>query len=182
MGNDPLFVNKIAAAVLSAGLLAMITGFIAHQFFHHPHTAEKHAYMIAEGVAPAAGAQTASAPAGPQPIVPLLAKADPANGEKIAKKCHSCHTFEKGGPNKIGPNLYDVIGRKMGGHEGFDYSGAMQSMGHEWTFEALGEFLYSPKDYVKGTKMTFVGLKKDQDRADVIAYLRTLSDNPKPLP
>lgn len=181
MGNDSLFVNKIAAAVLSAGLLAMISGFIAHQFFHIE-MPEKPAYVIAEGVAPAGGAQTASAPAGPQPIVPLLAQADPANGEKVAKKCASCHTFEKGGANKIGPNLWNVVGAKTAHIDGFAYSGSMQGMGKEWTYEALGEFLYSPKDYVKGTKMTFAGLKKDQERADIIAYLRTLSDNPKPLP
>jgi len=180
MGNDPLFVNKIAAAVLSAGLLAMITGFIAHQVFH-PHMPAEHAYVIAEGVS-AGATQEASAPAGPQPIVPLLANASAENGEKIAKKCASCHTFEKGGPNKIGPNLWNVVGAKTAHIDGFNYSGAMQGMEKEWDYEALGEFLYSPKNYVKGTKMTFVGLKKDQDRADVIAYLRTLSDNPKPLP
>jgi len=181
MGNDPLFVNKIAAAVLSAGLLAMMTGFIAHQFFH-PHKLEKPAYVIAAGVAPAGAEKAVAAAAGPKPVGPLLAKASVDNGEKVAKKCASCHTFEKGGANKIGPNLWNVIGRKMGGHEGYAYSGGMQGMGKDWTYDALGEFLYSPKDFVKGTKMTFAGLKKDEDRADVIAYLRSLSDSPKPLP
>lgn len=180
MGNDPLFVNKVAAAVLSAGLLAMITGFIAHQLYH-PQMPEKQAYVIAEGVQ-AASTQTASAPAGPQPITPLLANASVENGQKVAKKCASCHTFEKGGANKIGPNLWDIVGAKTAHMDGFSYSGAMQGMGKEWDYEALSEFLYSPKGYVKGTKMTFAGLKKDQDRADVIAYLRTLSDSPKPLP
>lgn len=180
MGNDPLFLNKLAAAVLSAGLLAMITGFIAHQLFH-PHVPEKQAFEIAAGVE-APSAQTASAPAGPQPIGPLLAKADAAAGEKIAKKCASCHTFEKGGPNKIGPNLWDVVGRKHAGHEGFSYSSVMQGMPGNWDYEALNKFIYSPKTYAKGTKMTFAGLKNDQERADVIAFLRTLSDNPKPLP
>lgn len=181
MGNDPLFVNKIAAAVLSAGLLAMLTGFVAHVFFH-THIPEKPAYAIAAGAAPAAGTQTASAPAGPTPIKPFLAKADAKNGEKIAKKCHSCHTFEKGGPNKIGPNLWDVVERPKGHEQGFSYSSAMQGKGGAWDYESLNEFLYSPRDFVNGTKMTFVGLKKEQDRADVIAYLRTLSDSPKPLP
>ena len=180
MGNDPLFLNKLAAAVLSAGLLAMITGFIAHQLFH-PHVPEKQAFEIAAGVE-APSAQTASAPAGPQPIGPLLAKADAAAGEKIAKKCASCHTFEKGGPNKIGPNLWDVVGRKHAGHEGFSYSSVMQGMPGNWDYDALNKFIYSPKTYAKGTKMTFAGLKNDQERADVIAFLRTLSDNPKPLP
>jgi len=180
MGNDPLFVNKLAAAVLSAGLLAMITGFIAHQIYH-PQMLEKPSYVIAEGVE-SAGTQTASAPAGPQPVTPLLANASVENGEKVAKKCASCHTFEKGGANKIGPNLWNVVGAKTAHIDGFSYSGAMQSMEKAWDYEALSEFLYSPKNYVKGTKMTFIGLKKDQDRADVIAYLRTLSDSPKPLP
>jgi cytochrome c len=180
MGNDPLFLNKLAAAVLSAGLLAMITGFIAHQLFH-PHVPEKPAFEIAAGVE-APSAQTASAPAGPQPIGPLLAKADAAAGQKIAKKCASCHTFEKGGPNKIGPNLWDVVGRKHAGHEGFSYSSVMQSMAGNWDYESLNKFIYSPKTYAKGTKMTFAGLKDDKERADVIAFLRTLSDNPKPLP
>ena len=180
MGNDPLFVNKLAAAVLSAGLLAMITGFIAQQIFHTEFP-EKQAYVIAEGATPAAS-QTASAPAGPQPIAPLLASASVENGEKVAKKCASCHTFEKGGANKIGPNLWNIVGAKTAHAEGFGYSGAMQGMGKTWDYEALGEFLYSPKDYVKGTKMTFAGLKKDQDRADIVAYLRSLSDSPKPLP
>jgi cytochrome c len=181
MGNDPLFVNKIAGAILSAGLLAMITGFIAHQVFHNPHSAEKHAYAIAEGVEPAE-TQTASAPAGPQPIAPLLANASVEHGEKVAKKCASCHTFEKGGPNKIGPNLWNVVGGTKAHMEGFSYSGAMQGAEGNWDYESLNHFLYKPRDYIKGTKMTFVGLKKDQDRADVIAYLRSLSDNPKPLP
>lgn len=181
MGNDPLFLNKVAAAVLSAGLLAMIAGFIAQQLYH-PSMPETPAYVIAEGVAPAAGTQTAAAPAGPQPIVPLLANASVENGEKVAKKCASCHTFEKGGANKIGPNLWNIVGANMAHLDSFAYSGALKGMGKAWDYEALSEFLYSPKDYVKGTKMTYAGLKKDQDRADIIVYLRSLSDNPKPLP
>jgi cytochrome c len=158
----------------------MITGFIAHQVYH-PHMPEKHAYVIAEGAAPAES-QSASAPAGPQPIAPLLAKASAENGQTIAKKCTSCHTFEKGGANKIGPNLWNIVGAKMAHAEGFSYSGGMQGMGKDWDYESLSLFIYSPKNFVKGTKMTFAGLKKDQDRADVIAYLRSLSDSPKPLP
>lgn len=180
MGNDPLFLNKIAAAVLSAGLLAMITGFIAHQIYH-PEIPEKQAYEIAAGVEEPA-TQTAAAPAGPQPIAPLLANANPENGENVAKKCASCHTFEQGGANKIGPNLWDVVGAKHGAQEGYSYSGALQGTPGNWDYEGLNKFLYSPKSYIKGTKMTFAGVKDDQDRADIIAYLRTLSANPKPLP
>ncbi len=180
MGNDPLFLNKLAAAVLSAGLLAMMTGFIASQIYH-PHAPSKPAFEIAAGVEEPT-TQTASAPAGPQPIAPLLAKADPAAGEKAAKKCASCHTFEKGGPNKIGPNLWNVVGADHAAHEGYSYSSVMKNMPGAWDYESLNKFLYSPGKYAKGTKMTFAGIKNDQERADVIAYLRTLSENPKPLP
>ena len=180
MGNDPLFFNKVAAAILSAGLLAMITGFIAREFFH-PHHLEKPAYEIAAGVT-AAETQTAAAPAGPGAIAPLLAKANVDEGKKIAKKCESCHTFDKGGKNKIGPNLWDVVGRKHAAHEGFSYSAAMQALKGSWDYDALNKFIFNPRGDVNGTKMTFAGLKNDQERADVIAFLRTLSDSPKPLP
>jgi cytochrome c len=179
MGNDPLFLNKIAAAVLSAGLLAMLTGFIASQIYH-PHKLEKPAYEIAAGVE--ASTQTASAPSGPGEIGPLLAKADLANGQKAAKKCVSCHTFEKGGANKIGPNLWNVVGAKHAAHAGFSYSGAMQSTPGNWDYDGLNKFLFNPRSYISGTKMTFAGVKSDQERADIIAYLRTLSENPKPMP
>ncbi len=181
MGNDPLFFNKVAAAVLSAGLLAMLTGFIAREFFH-PHHLEKPAYQIAAGVPSAGEKQTASAPAGPAPIAPLLAKANVEEGKKIAHKCESCHTLDKGGKNKIGPNLWGVIGRKHASHPGFSYSSAMQALKGSWDYDSLNKFIYSPRADIPGTKMTFIGIKNDQERADVIAYLRTLSDNPKPLP
>jgi cytochrome c len=180
MGNDPLFLNKIAAAVLSAGLLAMLTGFIASQIYH-PHKLEKPAYEIAAGV-DAPTTQTASAPSGPGEIGPLLANANTANGEKAAKKCVQCHSFEKGGPNKIGPNLWNVVGAKHGHTEGFSYSGAMQSTPGNWDYDGLNKFLFNPRSYISGTKMTFAGVKSDQERADIIAYLRTLSENPKPMP
>jgi cytochrome c len=181
MGNDPLFFNKVAAAVLSAGLLAMITGFIAREFFHSHHP-EKPAYEIAAGVPSAAEKQTASAPAGPGPIAPLLAKADVAEGKKFAHKCESCHTLDKGGKNKIGPNLWGVIGRKHASHEGYSYSAAMKALSGSWDYASLNKFLYNPRGDISGTKMTFAGIKNDQERADVVAYLRTLSDNPVPLP
>jgi cytochrome c len=176
MGNDPLLLNKVAAAVLSAALLAMLTGFIAKQIYH-PRKLENPAYEIAAGVE-APTTQTASAPSGPGEIGPLLAKADPANGEKAAKKCAQCHSFEKGGPNKIGPNLWNIVGAKHAAHEGYSYSGAMQSTPGNWDYESLNMFLYNPRAYISGTKMTFAGVKNDQERADIIAYLQTLVDNP----
>lgn len=180
MNNDPLFWNKVAGAILSAGLLAMVTGFAAH-LLYHPKVPEKQAYVIAS-VEPKGDATQKEEPAGPEPIVDKLASAKPADGEKVAKKCAACHSFEKGGPNKVGPNLWNVIGSKPGQAEGFSFSSSMKGLEGEWDYEKLNQFLYNPKGFVKGTKMSFAGLKKTEDRADVIAYLRTLSENPKPLP
>lgn len=181
MGKDPLFVNKVAAAVLCAGLLAMTSGFITEQVYH-PTPLEKPAFAIAADATGSAPTQTAAAPSGPAAIGPLLAAADVGNGEKVAKKCASCHTFEKGGANKIGPNLWNVVGAKPAAVDGFSYSSALQGLETNWDYDALNKFLYKPKDFAKGTKMTYAGLKKDKDRADLIAYMRSLSDNPKPLP
>ncbi len=179
MGNDPLFVNKVAAAILSAGLLAMLAGFIT-ELVYTPISLEKPAYVIA---APETEAKpAAAAAAGPKPVMPMLASASVENGKKVAKKCASCHTFDKGGANKIGPNLWDVVGQKPAQVAGYSYSSALQGMGKAWDYEELSLFLYKPKDYAKGTKMTFAGIKSDQDRADLIAYMRSLSDNPKPMP
>jgi cytochrome c len=112
----------------------------------------------------------------------LLASADPADGEKVFKKCKACHTAEQGGPNRVGPNLWNVVGGPKAHAEGFSYSDAITGLGGDWTYADLNAFLEKPKDYAPGTKMTFAGLKKPEDRAAVIAYLRTLSDSPKPLP
>lgn len=175
--------NKIFAAILLAGLIAMLSGFIATHLVH-PEALEKNAYVVA-GVEQAASetASAAAAPTGPAPIAPLLAKADAAAGQKIARACQACHGFEKDGPNKVGPNLYGIVGGVHAHKEDFSYSAGMTALkGKPWTYDALNEFLYSPKDAVKGTKMTFAGVKNDQDRANLIAWLRTLSDSPVPLP
>jgi cytochrome c len=176
MGNDPLFVNKIAAAILSAGLLAMITGFAAHMLYH-PKELEKQAYIIASE-APVA-VSTAALPTGPEPVMAMLASASADAGKKVTKKCAACHSFTKGGPNKVGPNLWNIVGGKPALTAGYKYSGAMKSMAVNWEFEELNKFLYKPKAYLKGTKMSFAGLKKASDRAAVIAYLTSLSDSPK---
>jgi cytochrome c len=134
---------------------------------------------------PATGTTEQQAPATPPggAIADLLKAADPAAGAKVAAKCKACHGFDKGGPNKVGPNLWDIVGAKQA-HLGdaFKYSDALKGLGGEWTYDALDKFLTSPKEYVPGTKMVFPGLKKPEDRAAVIAYLRSLSDSPKPLP
>ena len=114
-----------------------------------------------------------------------MAAADASLGEKVFKKCSVCHTINKGGANKIGPNLWDVVGAKTAKHSNFAYSTAMQKRGEEgkkWDYEELYRYLYAPKKYVPGTKMAFAGIKKDSDRANLIAYLRSFSDNTVPLP
>ena len=182
MGNDPLFVNKVTAAVLSAGLLAMVAGFIS-DVIYKPVPATKPGFVIAADESGGATTPVAAAqPAPPQPIAPLLASASVENGEKVAKKCVSCHTFTKGGANKIGPNLWDIVGAKPAHIDGFAYSRAMRGMDTDWDYEALNLFILKPRDFLKGTKMSFAGIKKASDRADLIAYLRSLSDNPKPMP
>ncbi len=171
--------NKIFAAVLVAGIIAMLGGFVAKQLVH-PHKLEQNAYNI-EAVEEVAGG--AAAPAGPDPILAMLATADAAKGEKIAKACAACHTFTKGGPNGVGPNLYGVLGGPKDHAAGFAYSGALLEVGgNTWTYAELNKFLYKPKAYAKNTKMSYAGLKKPEDRAALIAWLRAQADAPKALP
>jgi cytochrome c len=139
----------------------------------------------AQGQAPATeGAQpAAAAPAESQNAVALIAKADPAQGEKIATKCKACHDLSKDAKNKVGPHLWGVVGRNHAEAEGFAYSDAMkQFAGKPWTFEDLDKFLTKPKDYAPGTKMSFPGLPKAEDRAALLRWLRDQSDSPVPLP
>lgn len=176
---DNMEFNKIFAAVLVAGIVASFTGFVAHKLVH-PHDLTENAYKIDGVVDDAAGA--AKAPAMPEPVLGLLASADAARGEQLAKACAACHSFNKGGANAIGPNLWNVVNADKGHHTGFAYSEGMLAKEGEWSFANLNKFLWKPKAYIDGTKMNFVGLKKPQDRADVIAYLRTLADSQPALP
>jgi cytochrome c len=175
--------NKIFAAVLLALLTAWIASFIGHKLVH-PEKLEKNAYVV-EGVAPSGGAETAAAPAdkGPAPIAALLVSASIDAGQKYSRACAACHSFEKGGPNKVGPNLYGIVGNKHAHMDGFAYSSVIKDMHDKaWDYEELNHFLYNPRTYAPGTKMAFAGIKNDQDRANVIAWLRTLADAPVPLP
>ena len=115
-------------------------------------------------------------------VAAFLGSASPVKGAKLFKKCKSCHTTKKGGKNTLGPNLWDVVGRKIAGSTGFKYSEALKGKGGDWSFAALDAFLANPKSYAKGTKMSFRGVKKNEDRADLLVYLHSLSDDPKPLP
>lgn len=173
--------NKFFAAVLIAGILAMLSGFVAKQVIH-VEAPEENAFKIealAEGGADAGGGAAAVA----EPILALLASADVAKGQNSSKACAACHTFNKGEPARVGPNLWGIVNNKHAHMEGFAYSDAMKAM-HDtnWGYEELNTFLWNPKKHVPGTKMVFAGIKKPADRANVIAYLRSLSDSPAALP
>ncbi|MDA0655783.1 MAG: cytochrome c family protein [Proteobacteria bacterium] len=182
MGSDPLFLNKVIAAIISAVLLAMTAAFITG-FLYKPKMLDKQVYAIGGGtvVASMSGA-TAPEKAGPEPIAPMLAQADVAAGQKVSKKCSACHTFQKDGKHRIGPNLWNIVGAKQGGKDGYAYSKVFKGLGADWSYEELNKFLFKPRAYARGTKMSFVGLRKAGDRAAMIAYLRSLSDSPKELP
>jgi cytochrome c len=176
---DNLEFNKAAAAVLVAGITFMVSGVIA-SIVVKPQALHQTVLKIDTG---AEQGPAAAKEAPPPPIAPLLASADPAAGETIAKRqCASCHTFNEGGKNGVGPNLYGVIGRPHGGLPSFNYSAAIKSKEGPWTYEDLNAWLKKPAAYAPGTRMAYAGLNSDKQRADVIDYLRTLSANPAPLP
>jgi cytochrome c len=176
--------NMYAGAFLGTVFVMMTVGIVGEAIFHSE-TPEQEGFAIAvaEGEAPAEGGG-AEAPA-IEPIAPLLASADAAAGATVFKKCAACHTVENGGANKVGPNLWEIVNRPVAGHEGFNYSAAMKTFaegGTAWDYDHLNAFLKKPKDLVPGTAMGFAGLSKVEDRANVVAYLRSLSDSPAALP
>ncbi len=162
--------NKIFAAILTAGLVAMLGGFVSGLIVH-PKIPAEDAVPI-EGLEGSAGGGAAG-PTGPQPVMALIAAADVTKGEKLSKACAACHSFDQGGPNKVGPNLYGVLGGKLAHIGGFEYSAALKEKGGSWDYDAINHFLYKPKDFIKGTKMSYAGMKKPEDRAAIIAWLRT---------
>lgn len=172
--------NKVLGAILATCLLLLALNIGAGALFA-PEKPAKPGYQIAvkEEHAGTKGAAKAAS----EPIETLLAKASVEKGQATAKQCQACHTFEKGGPNRVGPNLWGIVGSGRGeGRGGFNFSAAMKAKGGTWTFEELNKFLTNPRGYIPGTAMSFAGLSRDQQRADVIAYLDTLADNPVPLP
>ncbi len=170
--------HKLSLGLLVAAWVAFGSHMLGQELVH-AHVPEQPAYALAVEEGPA---KAAKADAAPVDVVTLLAKADAGKGEKAFGKCKACHTAEKGGKDKVGPNLWDVVGRAKGGHGGFGYSDALKSKGGEWNFADLGHFLENPKGFVPGTKMGFAGVKRPDQLADLIVYLRSLSDAPKPLP
>ena len=169
--------NKIIASVLTAMIIAMVTGIVA-QSVVHPIRLEKPAYLPpgAEGeTGTASAAAPAAGPAPLDPIGPFMEKADAARGQKTAQVCLQCHTFNKGEPNKIGPNLFGVLDENIAGVSGYTFSAALLKFkDKKWDPDELNVWLFRPQDFAKGTKMTFAGLPKEQDRADVIKYLQSL--------
>jgi cytochrome c len=168
-GLDP---NKIFAAVLMAVLVAAFSGFISRELIHVKFPKEK-GYAVAVTETSDSGA-TAEAPKEAEPIDALMASASVEEGQKVSRACTACHTFDKGGPNRVGPNLFGVVGHPIAGHDGFAYSDALKAKkGGAWTVGELNKWLFNPKTYAPGTKM-MLQLSKTQDRANLIAYLQSL--------
>lgn len=170
--------NKIAASVLVALLVAM-SGSLLSDILIHQKPLEKNVIEIDLGTT---ASSTGTEKKELQPITPLLVSADPEKGKIVAKKCLQCHTFDKGGANHTGPNLWGIIGNQFAHAAGFAYSQGFQDKHGKgtWDVEELNKFLYKPREYVPGTKMSFVGIADEKERADLIAYLMILSDNPQP--
>jgi cytochrome c len=173
--------NKAAAAVLTAGITFMVAGLVGEALVKPPRLYE--AAISTGGPPPSA---TPAAPAAPalEPVGPLLAAANVDNGRQLATRlCASCHNFAQGGPNGVGPNLYDIVGSPHAAKAGFNYSAANRALADKpWDYEALNAFLHRPSVAMPGTRMAFAGIANAQQRADVVAYLRSLSPSPKPLP
>jgi len=171
--------NKIAGAVLGTALLVFGLSELSGIIFATEHP-EKPGFAIEVAEATTEGGGTEAEQEVPLPQ--LLAAANVAKGEAAHKKCLACHDFAKGGPNKTGPNLWDVVDRPIASHEGFAYSDALK--GHsadKWTYENLFKFIHGPKEFAPGTKMV-LAVKSATERANILAYLQTLSDSPKPFP
>ena len=178
---DSFEINKIIAAVLLVALLIIGIGKVSNILFYveKPKTP---GYAVEVEQASGSSITTTEVVEKVVDIAALMALGDVASGEKIFKKCAACHSINKGGKHKIGPALYNVVGRKVGGVEDYKYSKALIAYEKEWTFEELNGFLIKPAKHIKGTKMAYAGLRKEADRASVIKYLNANSDSPLPLP
>ncbi|MET0279323.1 MAG: cytochrome c family protein [Pseudorhodoplanes sp.] len=177
---DSFELNKILGAVL-ATCLGLLSLNIAAGAVFTPSKVEKPGYVIAVPDEPAAGGEAAK-PEPAEPIAVRLASSDPKKGEAAAKQCASCHTFEKGGPNRVGPNLFGIVDRPKASVPGFNYSAALKAKGGNWSYDDLDHFITNPKGWLPGTNMGYAGLGRGGQRADLINYLHSLSDSPVPFP
>lgn len=188
-GSDKQFMNtmlltKVSGAALMTAIVAMVISYAGHILVPEGGHGSAHGGGQAVTAGHEAGAGSTGEAAETHkdpPVARLLASADLERGKKLARRCVQCHTLNKGGANKLGPNLYGVLGRDRGSHEGFSYSSGMKSVGGKWTFESIYAFLRKPNGVVKGTKMTFK-MPKPEDRANLLLFLRTLADSPLALP
>ncbi|MCX8133357.1 MAG: cytochrome c family protein [Roseococcus sp.] len=175
--------NKIAASILTAGIAFMGAGIFAEVLIHPKKLSQP---AISLGAAPQQAAAPAAAPAAPalEPIAPLLANASVDNGRQLAQRlCASCHSFNEGGRNAVGPNLWNIVGKRHAQVEGFNYSAANRALADKpWDYEALNAFIAAPARAMPGTRMAFAGVASPQQRADIIMFLRSNSANPAPLP
>jgi cytochrome c len=171
--------NKILGALLGTCLVVVAVHLASGALFSTPAPANPGYEIAVKEEAP--GQQEAAKPA-EQPIETLLASASTEHGAQVAKQCGTCHNFQEGQGAKVGPDLYGVVGRKIASVPGFNYSAALKGMNGNWTFDELNTWLKDPRAMVPGTAMTFAGLSNEKQRADVIAYLNSLSKNPQPLP
>jgi len=179
---DSFELNKIIGAILSACLILLVMSFTAGALFT-PVIPDKPGFAITAKEEAGHGGEGKDAAAAPsEPIEKLLQTASAEKGAAAAKKCAACHGFEKGGPNRVGPNLWGVVDRDRASVAGFNYSAAIKAKGGKWTYDELNKFIANPKGYINGTAMGFAGIAKDSERADVIGYLRSLADTPVPLP
>ncbi len=174
---DSFEINKIVAAILVVVLMVIGIDKLSDVIFHVDKP-ETPGYVVEVKQVSTASSTTENK----IDIIALMAMGDIASGKKIFKKCISCHSIVKDGKNKIGPALYNVVGRKVGGVADYKYSKALAAYEKEWTFEELNGFLTKPAKWIKGTKMAYAGLKKEEDRASIIKYLNQNSDSPLPLP
>ena len=177
--------NKIAASILLASLIAMIVGAVVNALYKpNLHPAQRGYTVAVHAASPNANNAAVAEVEAPLDIHALMAAASADSGEAVVKKCQMCHSLEKDGPNKVGPHLWNVIGRTKAGIADYTYSQAMKDKGGVWDYEALFHFLRNPRQYLPGTKMSFAGLNKPEDIANAIQYLRLKAHDapPPPLP
>tara|TARA_B100000900_G_scaffold354489_1_gene323220 strand:+ start:1576 stop:2115 length:540 start_codon:yes stop_codon:yes gene_type:complete len=178
---DSFELNKIVAAILMVALLVIGIGKLSDIIFY-VEKPEKPGYLVELDQKTISSISKETSVEEKIDMAALMAMGDVVTGEKIFKKCAACHSINKGGKNNIGPALYNVVGRKVGGIADYKYSKALANYDKEWTFEELNGFLIKPTKWIKGTKMAYAGLRKEKDRASVIKYLNQSSDSPKELP